>query len=281
MTDSSKTPSNIVPANTVKSAQQSWEKELLVEERRRQIRELVKTKKRATVEELSARFNISLVTIRSDLKALADIGALVRTHGGALAAHVDEDLPSQAKQNHRLAEKIRIAAAAVKLIREGQTIVLDCGTTMGEIAKQIRGLKLQSINVITNALNVAALLASSPHVSLIMLGGLLRPNSYSLVGPQAERALQGLRADIFFLSFEGLDPDIGAMTSDLLEAQLNAQMIKIARRVVAVGDSSKLGRRNISVVAKTEQITQLITDDGAQAEVVIALRHRGIEVVLA
>lgn len=253
---------------------------LLVEERRRHIRELVAERGRITVAELVAMFDISQVTVRSDLNALAEIGAVVRTRGGALAQRADEDLPIGVKQTLRRAEKMRIAEAAVRLIGEGQTIVLDSGTTTAEIAKQIRGLKLQSINVITNALNIAVLLAGAPHVTLIMLGGVLRPSSYSLGGPQAEAALQGLHADILFLGFDGLDPEIGVMTPHLLEARLNSRMLEIARSVVAVGDSSKIGRRSLSVIAKIEQVDRIITDAGAAPETVEALRARGAQVVL-
>lgn len=254
--------------------------DLLVEERRRHIRELVGERGRITVAELAAMFDISQVTARNDLNALAEIGAVVRTRGGALAQRADEDLPIGVKQSLRRAEKMRIAEAAVQLIGEGQTIVLDSGTTTAEIAKQIRGLKLQSVNVITNALNIAVLLAGAPHVTLIMLGGVLRPSSYSLGGPQAEAALQGLHADILFLGFDGLDAEIGVMTPHLLEARLNTRMLEIARSVVAVGDSSKLGRRSLSVIAKIEQIDRIITDAGAAPETVEALRARGAQVEL-
>lgn len=256
------------------------EQDLLVEERRRRIRALVGERERVTVEELATMFKVSLVTARNDLNALAAIGALVRTRGGALAQRADEDLPISVKQTLHRREKMRIAEAAVKLIGEGQTIVLDSGSTTAEIAKQIRGLKLQSINVITNALNIAVLLAGAPHVTLIMLGGVLRPSSYSLGGPQAELALQGLHADILFLGFDGLDPEIGVMTPHLLEARLNTRMLAIARRVVAVGDSSKIGRRCLSVIATIEQIDQLISDTGVPVEMVEALRQRGAQIVL-
>lgn len=256
------------------------EQELLVEERRRRIRALVGERERVTVEELATMFKVSLVTARNDLNALAAIGALVRTRGGALAQRADEDLPISVKQTLHRREKMRIAEAAVKLIGEGQTIVLDSGSTTAEIAKQIRGLKLQSINVITNALNIAVLLAGAPHVTLIMLGGVLRPSSYSLGGPQAELALQGLHADILFLGFDGLDPEIGVMTPHLLEARLNTRMLAIARRVVAVGDSSKIGRRCLSVIATIEQIDQVISDTGVPVEMVEALRQRGAQIVL-
>lgn len=261
-------------------ANASGDADLLVEERRRHIRELVGERGRITVAELAAMFDISQVTARNDLNALAEIGAVVRTRGGALAQRADEDLPIGVKQSLRRAEKMRIAEAAVQLIGEGQTIVLDSGTTTAEIAKQIRGLKLQSVNVITNALNIAVLLAGAPHVTLIMLGGVLRPSSYSLGGPQAEAALHGLHADILFLGFDGLDPEIGVMTPHLLEARLNTRMLEIARSVVAVGDSSKLGRRSLSVIAKIEQIDRIITDAGAAPETVEALRARGAQVEL-
>jgi DeoR family transcriptional regulator of aga operon len=256
------------------------EPELLVEERRRHIREMVAQRGRVTVGELAARFGMSLVTARNDLNALAAIGALVRSRGGALALRDDQDLPIVVKQTLRRAEKVRIAEAAVSMISEGQTIVLDSGTTTAEIARQIRGLKLQSVTVITNALNIAVLLAGAPHITLVMLGGVLRPSSDSLGGPQAEAALQGLHADILFLGFDGLDPDIGVMTPHLLEARLNQRMLEIARSVVAVGDASKLGRRSVSVIARIEQVDCIITDASAAPEAVEALRQRGAQVVL-
>ena len=253
--------------------------ELLLEERRRLIRKLIEEQGRVTVEELTTRFGVSLVTIRHDLDALAEVGAVVRTRGGALAQRGDEDLPISVKQTLFRAEKVRIAEAAVQLIGDGQTVVLDSGTTTAEIAKQIRGLKVQSINVITNALNIAVLLANSPHVTLIMPGGVLRQSSYSLSGPQAELALAGLHADILFLGFDGIDPDIGLMTPHLLEARLNTQMMKMSRLVVAVGDSSKLQRRNLSVIAKIDQLHKFITDKNAKPETVAALRQHGVEVI--
>lgn len=253
---------------------------LLLEERRREIHALIEEKGRVTTDQLASRFKTSLVTIRGDLNALAESGLIVRTHGGALAHRDGEEIPLEIKQSLRHAEKVRIAAAAAAMIQEGETVILDSGTTTGEIAKQIRTLKLHSINVITNALNVAVTLAQAPHVRLVMLGGVLRPNSFSLSGPQAEAALGGLQADRLFLGVDSLDPDIGLMTPHLLEAQLNAQMIRSARQVVAVADSSKLLRRSLSVIAKVDQIHTLITDHGANPDSVVVLRQRGVEVVL-
>ena len=114
-----------------------------------------------------------------------------------------------------------------------------------------------------------------------MPGGILRPESNSLSGHIAEAALANLQADRLFLGADGLDPEIGVMTPHLPEAQLNAKMIEISRQVIAVADSSKLMRRNISLIARVEQLHMLITDSGANPEVVAELRRRGVEVRLA
>ncbi len=253
---------------------------VMIEERRRLIREMVEAKGSVTVDELAESFGISKVSIRSDLRLLDSMGVLVRSRGGALVIRDDDDLPITVKENLHRAQKIRIAEEAVKQIEDGETIILDSGSTTAEIAKQIRGLKLNSINVITNALNVAVLLANTSHVNLIMLGGVLRNNSFSLSGPQAERALEGLYADRLFLGVDSIDPEIGLMTPHLLEAQLNAKMIQISRKVIAVADSSKLMRRNLSVIARMDQINTLITDKAAPASLVELFNATGVEVIL-
>ena len=254
---------------------------LLVGERRHRILDLLREHGRVTVESLAGRFAISTVTIRNDLAALESDGALQRTHGGALQRREDDDQPLTVKRTQHHAEKVRIAKAAAALIQDGETVILDSGTTTAEIAKQIRKLEVHSINVITNALNVAYLLADVPSVRLIMPGGILRPESNSLSGHMAESALANLQADRLFLGADALDPERGVMTPHLPEAQLNARMIAISRQVIAVADSSKLMRRNISLIARVEQLHMLITDTGADQSVVADLQRRGIEVLLA
>ena len=259
---------------------QETEPGLLIGERRRRIMDLLGKHGRVTVEALASRFATSVATIRTDLAALAAEGALERTHGGALLRRDDDDRPLAVKRTLHHAEKVRIAKAAVTLIRDGDTLIFDSGTTTAEIAKQIRKLEFRSINVITNALNIATLLADLPAVRLIMPGGILRPESNALSGRLAEEALTGLQADLLFLGADGLDPERGVMTPHLVEAQLNAKMIEISRRVIAVADSSKLLRRNISLIARVEQLHMLITDSGANPMVVSELQRRGVEVRL-
>lgn len=254
---------------------------LLVGERRHRIVDLLNEQGRVMVEALASRFVTSAVTIRNDLAALEAAGVLERTHGGALLRRDDDDQPIAVKRTLHHAEKVRIAKVAAALIKDGETVILDSGTTTAEIAKQIRKLDVRSINVITNALNVAMLLTEAPSVRLIMPGGILRPESNSLSGHMAEAALANLQADRLFLGADGLDPERGVMTPHLPEAHLNAKMIAISRQVIAVADSSKLMRRNISLIARVEQLHMLITDSGANPAVVADLERRGVEVRLA
>jgi len=255
------------------------ERGLMIEERRRRIRELLRAEGRVRVEALAARFGISLVTIRADLSILESAGALTRTHGGALSLP-EADQSLDVKQLQHRAEKQRIAAAAAGLIRDGETIILDSGTTTAEIARHIRTLDLKSINVITNALNIAALLIDVPSVRLIVPGGILRRESNSLSGPMAESTLATLRANRLYLGADGVDPQIGVMTPHLAEAELNAKMIGISQQVVVVADSSKFARRNISLIARVEQLHMLITDRAAPQDAIEQLRQCGVEVRL-
>jgi DeoR family transcriptional regulator of aga operon len=254
---------------------------LLVEERRRRILEILESQERVTVEELVARFGVSAVTIRGDLDALAESGAVIRSHGGALKrVEAPDDVPIIVKETLHHAEKVRIGHAASQMIKDGETIMLDSGTTTMEIARQIKFLRVKSLNVITNALNVAMELASLPHVRLIMIGGILRQMSYSLTGPHAEQTLRGLHADRLFLGVDGLDPDIGLMTPDVLEAQLNAVMIQVSRETVVVADSTKFQRRSLSVIAPLDHVHKVITDDRVSPEMVAALKAHNVGVVI-
>ena len=154
---------------------------LLVEERRRMIVELVEQQGRATVEELATRFGTSTVTIRADLDALARSSAIAGSHGGALpVAPATNDTPLNIKETRWHAQKLRIGQAAAKMIQDGETIILDSGSTTVEIARQIRQMKFESLTVITNALNIAMELTGLPQIRVMMLGGLLRQTLYSL-----------------------------------------------------------------------------------------------------
>jgi DeoR family transcriptional regulator of aga operon len=220
------------------------------------------------------------VTARGDLDALASMGTVVRSHGGAVSRLAPaQDYPLRTKEALHHEEKVRIGRAAAEFIRSGETIILDSGTTTVEIARHLKILKTPSITVITNALNIAVELTDTPGISLIMVGGLLRPLSCSFVGPQAEVMMNEFHADRLFLAVDGFDLDAGPSTPDVLEAQLNNVMMRSAREVTVVADFSKLGRRAISRIGPFERIHRLITDKRAPAQFTDALRQKGIEVI--
>ncbi len=253
---------------------------LLVEERRRKILEMLDQHERVTVQELVSRFDVSAVTIRGDLDTLSEAGALVRSHGGALKpAGGPADVSINVKEILHHNEKVRIGAAAAQIIQNDETIILDSGTTTLEIARQIATRKFKSLTVITNGLNIGAELARLPFVRVIVIGGMVRHVSYSVVGPHAEHMLQGLNADRLFLGVDGLDVNIGLMTPDVLEAQLNAQLIKVAREVTVVADSTKFHRRSLSLIARLDSVHRIITDEGVDQDTLAAIRAKGIEVI--
>jgi DeoR family transcriptional regulator of aga operon len=253
---------------------------LLVEERRRLIVDLLDKQERATVEELVDRFGVSAVTIRGDLDRLAESGALVRSHGGALRRLDQRDVPIAVKATLHHGEKVRIARAAAALVHDQETIILDSGTTTAEIAKRLKVADFKSLTVVTNGLNIAMELANLPNIRVIMLGGLLRLMSYSTVGPHAEQTLRGLYADRLFLGVDGLDLHGGLTTPDVLEAQLNSLMIKVSREVITVADSSKFHKRSLSLIAAVTDVHRIITDDKVDPQTIQSLRALNVEVTV-
>ncbi len=254
---------------------------MLAEERRQKIQQVIKEKGKITVEDIVARFSVSAVTARSDLDVLAKRGEVMRSHGGAVRQlNAVVDYPLRFKESIHHAEKVRIGHAAVQLIRPHHNVILDSGTTTVQIARQIRAARIHPLTVITNALNVAYELAETEGITLIVIGGILRPASSSMVGPQAERMLQDLHADHLFLGVDGLHPDVGYCTPDILEAQLNALMIRVSNDVTVVADASKFGKRSLSVIANIECAHRIITDGRVSPEMTSSLRAKGVEVVI-
>jgi DeoR family transcriptional regulator, aga operon transcriptional repressor len=255
---------------------------VLADERRRAIAKMARKEGRVSIGDLVRNFDVSPVTLRADLRHLAQEGVLDRCYGGAMVRQEpNQDVPLTVKQSIHNLEKVRIGRAAARLIRARQTVMLDSGSTSAEVARSIKTMKIEGLTIITHALNIAQEFTDYPHASVIMLGGLMRHVSRSFVGPQAERAVQELHAHHFFLGVDGVDPEIGLSTPDLLEAQLNAAMIKAAQEVTVVADASKMGRRSLSLIGSVDLVTRLITDDRLSEEMASKFRKRGVEVVIA
>lgn len=251
---------------------------MLNEERRHKIQELLAQKKRILVKQVSKSFGISEVTIRKDLKILERRGVLTRVHGGAiLNQSFVTDLAITEKERINPGLKERIARKAETMIHTGDVIILDSGSTTTFIARRIKFKK--GFTVITNAINIACELVTS-EIELILIGGILREKSFSLVGPLADEALHNLTADKLFLGVDGIHFEHGLTTPNTLEARVNQLMIKAANEIILVADSTKFGRRSLGVISNIEDINTIITDNNINEDDHSKLRQLGIKVFL-
>jgi len=252
---------------------------MLIDERRQHVLALIQRDGRALVGDLSDQLGISRITIRKDLEYLQSKGLIQRTHGGALApqsgALFDPSLVEKEKLHQK--EKQRVADAAVKLVTEGQCVILDSGTTTTAIARSLRAFS--RLTIITNAVNIAAEL-SNTDFEVILTGGTLRKNSFSLVGPPAEDHLRDMHADILFLGVDGFDSTVGLTTPNVLESRVNRAMVRASQTVVAVCDSTKFGHISLARIVPTSDINIVITDAGLAPEYAQALEKSGIKVIL-
>ena len=238
-----------------------------------------------TVEELVERFGASPATTRRDLDSLAEQRLLTRTHGGAVAQTVAYELPLRYKSHLRTHEKESIAQTAAALVTPGMVVGLSGGTTTTAIAAALAAREDLAaeggITVVTNAVNIAAQLATRPEIKVVVTGGVIHSRTYELVGPFVEQLLRGVRLDIAFIGVNGIDATAGATTQDEREAAVNRMMAERARRAVVVTDGSKLGIEAFSVVGGPDLFGTIITDRAADTAAVTALRAAGYTVILA
>lgn len=232
------------------------------------------------VVQLSQQFGVSEVTIRNDLGSLEEKNLLVRARGGAIKASlVTGDLKLSEKNKKNLKEKKAIARMAASMIEEGDTILLDSGSTTEEVAKQLASYK--ALTVVTNALNIVSQFTDNSNISVIVPGGVLRHNSFSLVGMSSEKMLNEYYCDKLILGVDGIDVDHGIYTPHLEEANLNRAMINISKQVIVVTDSSKFGKRGLTKITGLDKIAVIITDSGLPADQKKSLQNQGIEVIIA
>jgi len=253
---------------------------MLTEERRAKIVEVLNDRGRVEVKELSRRFRTSEVTIRHDLQQLHNRGLVLRSHGGALRPEsAMAESPLKERLRSHPDEKRRIGEAAAALVNEGETIILDSGSTTHSIARHIRGK--QGLKVITNGVNIAMELLGARSIQLIQLGGVLREDSVSVVGHFAEEMLAQFSADKLFIGAFACHPEFGLSAPNLDEARVNQAMLKIARQKILVADSSKFLKSSLIRVAPVSAINCVVTDRGLPDDVAGQLREMGLEVILA
>jgi DeoR family transcriptional regulator of aga operon len=247
-------------------------------QRRTHILEKLESEGQVFVPELSERFKVSEVTIRNDLLQLEKKNMLIRARGGAIKKRVGVDIELSKKHMINLDLKQKIGKRAVNLIDDGDTIIVDSGTTTEELVKSLD--EQISLTVITNALNVANRLVIYDNIQVVMPGGFLRKDAITLIGSPAERTIRDYLCDKLFLGVDGLDFEFGITTPNIEEAHLNKIMIEISKKVIVLADSSKIEKRSLAVICPLSKVDILVTDSGISREHKLKLEQLGIHVII-
>lgn len=248
-------------------------------ERRMEILDMVNQKGKARVEDLAELFKVSSVTIRSDLSFLEKNGYIVRSHGAAIPnTGFIAELSIHEKRGQNAGIKSLIGKAAATLIKDGDTVILDSGTTTREIATHLKSR--ENVVVMTNGLDVAMELANTTGVEVLMTGGVLRKSALSFSGSQAENSLRNFRFDKVFLGVDGFDLRVGITTHNEQEASLNRLMCDISETIIAVADSAKFSKRSCHMIREFGEIDVLVTDSGIPEEYIQELKDHKIEVII-
>lgn len=257
------------------------DKKAFGEQRRQEILEKVERSGRVTVAGLAERWGVSDMTIRRDLKELAENELLKKVHGGAVAIRktgAEPHLTQKRKLNRP--EKLAMARAAAPLVEDGHTIAISAGTTTWYIASEVPGSRMD-LSFITNSTNVAQALQERGWDQIVLSGGIFRTPSDALVGPFADRTIQTLNADILFLGVHGIDSEAGLTTPNIAEAETDRLLVQASQRVVVVADHTKLGLVALARIAPLSEVDVLITDGRALQETLREIELAGVKVIVA
>jgi len=257
--------------------------------RREQILQALEMQDKVRVNRLAQRFGVSTVTIRGDLRLLAEAGLVQRQHGGACTARrAPPELPLEEKRAQHRERKHSIASRALTLVQPGDKLILDAGSTTLQLARKLARAVAQPdaavmapLSIFTNSLPIANELGSVQDIELLLSGGTLRKASQSLQGPQAEAGLDGYVFDKLFLGVDGCDPEFGLSTHDEAEARLNARMTAQARQVIVLTDGSKFGRICLHRICDLERVDIVVSDASMPPAMRTALTQRGVQVLIA
>lgn len=252
-----------------------------------QILDLVLEKGSVQVEELEQVLGVSAATVRRDLDRLAVQQIVTRVRGGAMANPLSGDLPLRYRPVVQGRVKQRLAKAAAKLVKPGDVIGVNGGTTATEVAREIvlrvskeKNFQREGITVVTNAINIANELALHPQIKVIVVGGTMRPYSYEIVGNLSGLVLQNLAMKRVFVGVVAIDSKRGLFNDDLLEAETNADFLRSAQSVTVVADSSKFEAVGVARICGFESVDEIVTDQ-VTPEVRESLEAQGVEFLMA
>jgi len=254
---------------------------MLPAQRQSQLRELLAQLGMADVDTLAAELQVSPSTVRRDLERLEQEQLISRTHGGAVWVgdrdNVARPYGFDQRVDFEAAAKQQIATVAAELVKPGETILLDGGTTTYHLARQLVGRSLQ---IITNSLPIAELFVNDEHVELFVTGGVLYPRYGVLLGPIADRTLQDVHANTLFLSVAGIR-DGSLYNQNLLLVEAERRMIQQAQRVVLVADSTKFGQTALAQLGAISEIDVVVTDSRIAGKTLDELKTAGCQVLVA
>ena len=250
-------------------------------ERQQQIARIVEEVGRARVVDLAGRFGVSAVTIRKDLLALEGERLVVRTHGGAIKPRGSRpELAFQIRERLQREEKSRMGAVAAARVADGESIVLDASSSALFVARHLKDRGAwHGLTVVTNSIRIASELAGHPGITVLMLGGRVRWEALSVVGPLGDGVFRRVNVQKAFLGAAGFTIESGLSDAMEEEAQIKRSMVAAAREVYAVVDHTKWGRVASATFCRTDQLTGVFTDGEAPPDIVAALHEAGVEVV--
>lgn len=250
-------------------------------QRREKILGLLKEDGAAKVISLATLFKVTEATIRQDLEKLEKEGLISRDHGGAYLRNIEDQVRtfSLAHQHENVDKKERIAAKCVELIENGDTIILDSGSTTTEIAQRIKGIK--NLTVITNALNIALLLGAEPGIEVIMTGGEFKPPTLSLTGQKAADFFKGINVQKLFLATAGVSLKAGLTYPSISDIVVKKAMVDAAEVTYLVADSTKIGRTSFASLGAMSLIDFLVTDAEIEEGHKNVFRDHEIEIIIA
>lgn len=253
---------------------------LLAEPRRRKILEWLQEEGSARVRDLSAAFEVSEATIRQDLERLEADGYISREHGGAFLKTLPRQVETLSLQHlENMDKKRKIGVRAASLVGDGETLILDAGSTTTEVAHGL--LQRRELTVITNALNIALILGAVPGFAVHMPGGQFKAPTLSLSGDKSVEYFRDILSGKLFLATAGVSLEAGLTYPSFADLQLKQAMIKAAQHVYLVADSTKINRTSFTRLGTLDVIHSFITDDGIRDEDAREFERRGIELIIA